>query len=320
MNDRYPSRVLLDGEPRPIIGDYSLREKLAYLERIGDLDGVANIRSRIEGADDDTGAAAQPLGLFGRRKTRAYEYTEHAFGYIAPGTAANGPIQILDARTISADPGLLGTSLKVTLDRLRVFEYPGSGEHSVLVEFSGLHQTDQATDEKERLKFAQTYRVQEGQGAGIAGFPVFIGLRSPKDGIQFEIRTINVRNKSDEQLLSAFESDEVQAGLELIPMANPVVGMLSGVATGLVGAILKRNRNVAVQDIFLGLDFSAIATRPKLREGTYVAVQIPDSKTATWDWSDWQYEPTRGRVVAKDSDPPQLIHLNYVTFSISKRV
>jgi hypothetical protein len=67
----------------------------------------------------------------------------------------------------------------------------------------------------------------------------------------------------------------------------------------------------------MGLDFSAISTRARLAEGSYLAVQIPETIQAVWDWSQWVYNPVSGRVVNKD-DGTQLIPYNYIVFSISR--
>ncbi len=39
--------------------------------------------------------------------------------------------------------------------------------------------------------------MQEGQAAGIAGYPVFIGLNVGNQGVAFECSTINVNNEED---------------------------------------------------------------------------------------------------------------------------
>jgi hypothetical protein len=67
----------------------------------------------------------------------------------------------------------------------------------------------------------------------------------------------------------------------------------------------------------MGLDFSDVAFRARLAEGSYLAVQIPEQLQQVWDWADWIYQPTSGQVVRKD-DPGQLIPFNYVVFSVSR--
>ena len=89
--------------------------------------------------------------------------------------------------------------------------------------------------------------------------------------------------------------------------------MASGLARGMAG----RNKNVAVQDFYMGLDFSNVSTRARLAEGSYVAVQVPESEQATWDWALWKYNPTNGSVVSA-TDPQQTLRYNYVVFGVSR--
>ena len=63
--------------------------------------------------------------------------------------------------------------------------------------------------------------------------------------------------------------------------------------------IAQRNRNAPVQDFYLGLDFTNIAAGARLAEGSYLAAQIPETLHSVWDWDEWVYHPTKGRVVSK---------------------
>jgi hypothetical protein len=108
-----------------------------------------------------------------------------------------------------------------------------------------------------------------------------------------------------------------KAGLQLASTAQPVIGLFSATALGLTKGIATRNRNVPVQDFYMGLDFGNIPTRARLAEGSYLAVQIPETFQTVWDWSEWVYNPTSGRVVNRE-DPTLLIPYNYVVFSISR--
>ncbi|MGC9336312.1 MAG: hypothetical protein ACP5JJ_19390, partial [Anaerolineae bacterium] len=88
-------------------------------------------------------------------------------------------------------------------------------------------------------------------------------------------------------------------------------------AYNLTRNIATRNRNVAVQDFYLGLDFGDIVTRARLAEGSYLAVQIPDSVQVTWDWREWVYNPANGQIVRQD-DPTVLVPYNYVVLGVSR--
>lgn len=170
---------------------------------------------------------------------------------------------------------------------------------------------------KEHVHFNSTYRVREGEHAGIHGYPIFVGLRVGDEGLSFQCRTINVSNDQDEAFLTFLESDVFKAGLKLITTVQPVVAPFSEMALGLAKAIASRHRNVSVQDFELGLDFGSIAMNGRLAEGSYLAVQIPENQRGTWNWQDWVYHPGRDQVVMC-SDPQQLIPYNYLVFSISR--
>ena len=91
---------------------------------------------------------------------------------------------------------------------------------------------------------------------------------------------------------------------------------LAGMALALTKSIAKRNRNVSVQDCYLGLDFAGTAMGARLL-GDYIAVQIPENLKRVWYWDDWIYEPRTGLIVLR-ADPNALIPYNYVVFGVSR--
>jgi hypothetical protein len=245
---------------------------------------------------------------------RPWQHTAHAFGYLSPAAPGDKPRPIQHAGNIKPDSSLKGARIKITLDRLRVADYPGRGTHRILFDF---YAQNQVPGNVEHLHFNATYRVREGQQAGITGYPIFIGLNVGTEGVAFKCFTVNVKNDQDEALLGAMESDVFKAGLRLATTMQPAIAPLSGMAVALTRSIATRTRNVAVQDFFLGLDFTAVATRARLAEGSYLAVQVPEALEQVWDWNDWVYQPTSGQVVSKD-DPTQLIPYNYVVLGVSR--
>ena len=108
-----------------------------------------------------------------------------------------------------------------------------------------------------------------------------------------------------------------KAGLKLASTMQPAIAPLSGMTVALTRTIATRNRNIPVQDFYMGLDFSTIPTRARLAEGAYIAVQIPETLQTVWDWNEWVYNPTSGQVANK-ADLTQLIPYNYLIFSISR--
>ncbi len=169
----------------------------------------------------------------------------------------------------------------------------------------------------EHLHFNATYRAKEGERAAILGFPVFLGLNVGIEGVMLKCYTVNVKNEADEALLKFLDSDVFKAGLKLAKTAQPAIAPLSEMALGLTRTLAARNKNVPVQDFHMGLDFTRIPTGARLAEGSYIAVQIPESLQTMWDWQDWIYNPSNGQIVNKE-DRSKLIPNNYLVFSVSR--
>jgi hypothetical protein len=222
---------------------------------------------------------------------------------------------IRHAGNIEADATLKNSRVKISLDCLRVAAYPGNGIHHVLFDFYAQNQVSGGN--VEHLHFNATYRAKEGERAAILGYPVFLGLNVGSEGVAFKCFTVNVKNEQDEAFLKFLDSDVFKAGLKLASTAQPAIAPLSGMAVGLTRSLASRNKNVPVQDFFMGLDFTTIPTRAKLAEGSYIAVQIPEMMETMWDWGDWVYHPGTGQIVNKD-DKGSLIPYNYLVFSVSR--
>lgn len=159
--------------------------------------------------------------------------------------------------------------------------------------------------------------MREGEESAIIGYPIFVGLNVGSEGVVFRCLTVNVKNEDDEALLGFLESDVFKTGLGLATTAQPAIAPLSGMAVALTKSIAGRYKNVPVQDFYMGLDFTEIAFRARLAEGSYLAVQIPEAFERIWDWDEWVYRPKSGQVVSRD-DEAQLIPYNYLVFSVSR--
>jgi len=257
---------------------------------------------------------------FGRGKVwwpfqdKPWQHTAHAFGYLAPAPPGHKPLPIQHSGNIAADPTLKNARIRITLNCLRVAKYPGSGMHNVLFDF---YAQNQIPGNVEHLHFNATFRVQEGERAAILGYPIFVGLNVGTAGVAFKCFTVNVKNDDDEAFLGFLKSDVFKAGLHLASTMQPAIAPLSVLAEGLTKTIASRNRNVPVQDFYLGLDFGNVPLQARLAEGSYLAVQIPESFQTIWDWSEWVYNPSSGQVVHK-ADPTRLIPYNYLVFGVSR--
>lgn len=239
-------------------------------------------------------------------------YATHKFGYIAPYNSGSiQPQSIQHPSAIQPDNSLKNNRINIRLDRLHIEKYPGGGTHNVLITFAV---RNQLANTQESVSFSQTYRVQEGQSAGIAGYPVFIGLNVGSQGIAFECSTVNVKNEEDKTILAALESSPFQSGLKLLTTTQPAIAPFTEITLGVVKLLAQRNKNVAVQKFYLGLDFEDSAMGCRLAEGNYIAVQVADETVI--DWNKWIYKPEVGAIVHK-ADNSQLPY-NYVIFRISR--
>ena len=245
---------------------------------------------------------------------KAWHHTGHAFGHIAPASPASGDLPIRHAGNIAPDQILKNARIKITLDALRVADYPGRGTHRILMDF---YAQNHRTDGVEHLHFNATYRVRENEHAAVLSYPLFVGLNTGNDGVALKCYTVNVKNEDDGTFLNFLETDVFRLGLQLGSFAHPAVSLFSEMAYGLTRAIARRTKNVPVQDFHLGLDFSNIPTRARLAAGSYLAVQIPENLQTVWDWNTWVFNPNSGRVVKRD-DPAQLIPYNYIVFGVSR--
>lgn len=296
----------------PIIGRLPPDQLSATLRAVGEEQAA----QMIEAANHTSVFAT----MYGEQKfiwpfqDRAWQHTSHVFGYLAPDTANQDLMRIYSIDSVQADPTLKYAQLKITLDRLRVVDYPGRGIHRVLIHFFA---QNQIAGQVEPAHFNATYRVREGQQAALRGYPIFVGLCVGGEGLLIRCRTINVQNEQDTSILDLLESDVFQAGLQLASAMQPALVPLSALGLGLAKLISQRHNNVPVQDFALGLDFGITPMGARLAEGNYLAVQVPEGLERIWDWDEWSYHRPSGQIV-KTSDHQNFIRNNYLVFGISR--
>jgi hypothetical protein len=292
----------------PVVGKLPREQAAAKLRELGEDDAAIALETTGRSATQMFGPTWWPF------QDKPWQHTAHAFGYLPPSAPGNTSVAICHAGNMAADISLKNSRIKITLDRLRVAAYPGRGTHRVLFDF---YAQNQVPGEAEHLHFNVTHRIREGEQAGILGFPIFVGLNVGTEGVAFKCFTVNVQNDQDERFLGFLESDVFKAGLKLASTVQPVIAPFSQMALSLTKSIATRHRNVPVQDFYMGLDFSNIAMRARLAEGSYLAVQIPETLHTVWDWREWIYNPANGHVVNK-SEPTKLIPYNYIVYSVSR--
>ncbi|MCP4423580.1 MAG: hypothetical protein GY803_03715, partial [Chloroflexi bacterium] len=231
----------------PVIGSMPENDAAQTLAEMGENDSAETL-----GADvmrDGSLTFATPKGGPTRSGgwkflNKAYKHTSHAFGYIAPFEAGQKALQpITYAGNMKAQEDLKNTPITITLQRLRVKDYPGGGTHHILFDFYAQNQTQNTMEE---LHFNSTYRAREGEEVAVVGFPIFVGLNVGAQGVAFRCFTVNVKNDSDEAFLGFLDSGVFKAGLKLATTAQPALKPLSEMAYGMTKGIAARNRNVAV--------------------------------------------------------------------------
>ena len=298
------ARLAVIGELPPHAAAVKLREA-----------GENEIAQALEEAPEAAPTSYGALSFLGIGRDRAWQHTAHTIGYLAPAVSPQaGLLEIAHAGNIAPDETLKGARIRLTLDGLRIADYPGRGRHRVLFDFAARNQTGQGA---EQLHFSTSYPVEEGERAAVLGRPIFAGLQVGTEGLFLQCATVNVLNEGDEALLRFLDGDAFQGGLQLLTTAQPALGPFVALTVGLTETIAKRNRNVAVQAVDVGLDFSRIALRPKLAEGSYIAVQIPETSQSVWSWQEWGYDPANGQLVST-LEPGMLIPYNYFVVSISR--
>jgi hypothetical protein len=296
----------------PVLGKLPPEQAAVLLHEVGE-DEAANMLEQMSDEDVNNEAPVFKDREYRVRRRlwpfqdKAWQHTAHVFGYIAPASG-NNPLPICSVSNIQADRRLRKARIRITLSRLHVAAYPGGGTHQVLLHFFA---QNQLPGHVEPVHFNATYRVKEGNDAGVQGYPIFLGLHVGTEGLILRCRTINVTNEQDTAFLDFLESDVFKAGLKLVSTVQPALAPFSEMALGTARAIAGHHRNVSVQDFDLGLDFGNLPLGARLATGAYLAVQIPEYQLQDWDWSEWVYRPDKGQIV-KHVDPRKTIPYNYL--------
>lgn len=270
--------------------------------------GLTHMADEITQANAD--ANLEAIRWPWNRDPQPWEFP-YAYGFI-PHDDPSDEITLQNVTTVAPDLSLKGSQVVVSLDRLRVFDFPGSGRHNVLFKFTANNFIEGT---EQQLSFNQTFKIQEGQIAPITGYPVFIGLSVGDVVLQFQTEIVNVSNDSDNTLLNVLDSPVFNNGLKLLNKINPIVPVVSEYATGITRMILSRNKNIQIPAPTMGLYFDSISLRPKLAQGSYMAIQMPDPDT--FEWNQYSYNRHSGALRRKDR-PNEDLRYNYFVFSISK--
>ncbi|GEP01499.1 hypothetical protein [Methylobacterium haplocladii] len=283
-----------------ILGKRTAREIAEYLTLIGDEESAERFRA-AEAAVKGMGAGWD--AFLGKDQ---WAYGSMVVGFVDADDEHR--VGISNANAIEADQGLRGKRVKISLEGFYVQSYPGSGKHRILCEFSG---RNQVAGESEELKFALTVEARDGEGAAIQGKPIFMGVTIGDDGLNFMGETVNVSSSEDDVILDALNSDAFKQGLALATMVQPALKPFTGLATGVVKAVLGRSKNKKVFKFDLGLDFNKSHLSVRLRRGSYVIVQ---KGAGDWKWENFEFERATRQIYRKADGEP--LELNYLVVGV----
>lgn len=281
------------------LGARSSNDICAYLNEIGDIDG----------AEEFLRGQAAGQGMFW--PTKAWNHTGAIIGFLpASSMKLDVKMPILGASKLEGNNNIIGKRVKISLNTCYVAEYPGSGKHLILCEFTGKNQVSQ---EAEEMHFALRFNANNRTTASLNGVPIFMGVTVGKNGISFEGRSINVESKGDETVLETLGTPAFQNGLGLLLSAQPALKPFTSLATAVVKTIAGKSKNVQVHNFQLGLDFEASNSSVKLQYGSYVVVQCDD--TANWNWDDYEWNRDTNAIEMKGGKTGPFPY-NYMVFGV----
>jgi hypothetical protein len=285
-------------------------EAAARLEAIDEAEVALALRQQPARA----GARASSFGIFDAFSgtVKPWMHATHIFGFLPMSASASVEQEILPPGQIDPDLSLKNERINITLNRLRIAEYPGRGRRQILFDFSAQNHLPTGDED---AHFNMTFRADENALVAVINYPVFIGLHVGSQMAMFRCYTVNVQNDQDETLLASLDSEVFKKGLKLAEVAQPALAPLAEIAVGLTKAVASRHKNVPVQNIQMGLDFGGPRLGARLAQGDYIAVQAPLEAVRDWDWSEYKLNPRVGEIVRADDGSP--IPYNYFAFGIS---
>lgn len=289
-------------------------EAISILTELGDGETVNSLSNLIEKHPEYKNLTLEDIAENNELSNATWIGTEHTYGYIQPSADGADLLNIDFASTIQPDNSLKGQKINIKLGSLYTMRYPGWGRHNVLMHFKCKHAKDNSS-ETLLIEFEQKFKSKEGEGAGNIGDFIFLGVKVPSNGLQFEVQTVNISNDSDDEALKILESDTIKNGLDLVNASFATLAPFTKMAQGILGLLLSRNRNKIVQHFTIGFDFDTEAVEiAKLRIGTYIVAQ---AKKNVLNWNEWGYQRSSGLVVRKDN-PTIRLPYNHITFNILK--
>lgn len=305
-------------------------ENITVLGALSDRDLSKSLRSLGEDAiadEIDFALASTPPGPSHRfssegrqvRDRHPWSHTAHIVGYLPLVGQSSKLAEIQPTEEIEADRLLLGQRIDLSLDGFQPLGYPSEEEdldgkfHRLLFHFAARH----FPGEVEPLHFNVSRRVETGQPFRYLNQPLFVGLTVEERGLDLRYLTLPLKEPATVGFFESLASDVARRGMVLSSKPQPVASLASDMAFQITNRLLSQGMS-PVEELRLGLGFSADRRAAPLRTGTYIAAQIPSSERLVFEdegWSDWLFHLPTGQIVDRDH-PRQLFPFNYLLLTV----
>lgn len=246
-------------------------------------------------------------GLFPfKRKVPAF-LGENLCGFLPVRSESN---RLIHPGSIEAQSDLIGRQVRISMSRLYIHRYPGSGVHNIVFKFRlGTTLGDLSPE------FLIAKSASDEESLGAQNITLFDGYTVSPGGLTIDCKTVNVSNQEDQALMSMLNDPAFSKGLEFLSTAQPAMGPLVALTTGLFKFLLRRNENRIVQDFLFGLSFTSDKLALKMAEGSYVIIQIPKDHI-DFKLTDIQFEPETGQLI--DLRSGNQLAANHIVIGVSQ--
>jgi len=293
------------------IGEMEVGEVIEILKEIEDENAILEIKNNLkeyslkyENFESLTSASEKfsDWTIF----DKIYKYSNYEIGHIPPLDGRNEKILIKNAKEII--PNLHDEVVDIKLETVYIEDFPGRSPYTILFQFK-------TKKNEESIDFIKLLEVSKGSYASTINKPIFNSLKLGERGLPLETNAINVKNKEDQTFLNFLKNEALNAGLSILSLVNPIIGIVSAFCVGISKGILNKTRKnhiVLQPDLFF--DLNPRSNSVKLKEGSYIIIQLPNIIIRNWNWNDWIYH--NGHI--KNVVNGEILKYNYIVIGIYK--
>ncbi len=246
-------------------------------------------------------------GIFSFRKRRPAFLGENICGFLPANSEDK---RLIHPGSIDPQTDLTGRAVRVSMSRVYIHRYPGRGIHNIVFRFRlGATLGDLSPE------FLIAKSASDEENLGAQNITLFEGYTIDSSGLTIDCKTVNVSNQEDQALMSMLNDPAYSKGLEFLSTAQPVLGPLVALTTGIFKFLLRRNENRLVQDFLFGLSFTSDDLALKLAEGSYVIIQIPKDNI-DFKLTDVRLETETGRLI--NNATGKKLEANHIILGISQ--